>query len=1054
MRILLRKKIRIYTFLVFSGFFFLLPFVSYADFNSQINYQGKLTDTDNLAVPDGNYIMKFRLYTTATSATTTNIWEEIRLDSGDRITVTDGLFSVMLGSSTPLSTVNFNQTLYLGVEICGTSGLSGCDDEMSPRKILGTVPSAFEAGKLSGLNSSQFLRSDAENSTSTASTFLRITQSGAGKIAEFIGQSSASVLALLSNGNVGVGTSTPYSRFSVWGSGTGTDRLFELTNNSSTTLAAFLEDGTGYFLGNIGIGTTTPGTIFSLGNTGPDTINISTTATSTFGSGIDIRTGCFAVNGVCVGGGSGVSTFLGLTDTQSSFTANRIIHTNSLGNALTDTDGFVFDGINFGIGTSSPYARLSVVGQAVAEYFTATSSNATSTFTNLRFTGNFRTPFTSNRVPFVSTDGILSESADLTYVSGKLTAEGGLEVSRNTNTYSHFGGATTNLPVSPTNDTDRLVTIKGVTGTTGDRRGLLTAVDFTGSSANAGSNMAFQSIAKHGGSGALTATTGAGGISGGRMGVRFGSSALGTVTLATGLSILNEKPDLSVSSATLTEVIGLQIEGGGFSTSGGVGDYAGIRVRSPTLISGSMTNNYGLRIDDLTVGTNRYAIYADGTTKSYFGGNVGIGTTTPYSKLTVWGVGTGTNRIFELVNNASTTLFSVLDNGTTHIGTATAGNIVFETSATGDIVRVGVGTSTPDADFTIVSNQPNSNTYLFTIATTTGDVINRKFTVDSDGDVAIDGSLTNPADYAEAFTVVGLKTEYEPGDIVVASKLEPGKVEKSYKPYQGNLAGVYSTKPGIVGTLAKSPTAYRIEETNDIPVGVMGRVPVKVSDENGPIKAGDYITSSSRLGIGMKATKPGRVVGVALEDFTPSSNGEVGKIMTFINNNTFYFGAGDLNLEKRIFDLEAFVKGGNTGGFGFDYILSNLETLGVKIQDGFAYFKNLIAEKLTVGNRENPAGITLFDTITGEPYCLSINSGVVNSEPGECQIFKSGGGSVDYPDDKIKVDNKDDFKADEIGPKEETGSEENEEKVGVGAGPENEIVEGEPETELELEEEL
>ncbi|WKZ26153.1 MAG: hypothetical protein QY304_01960 [Candidatus Paceibacterota bacterium] len=1057
MRILLRKKIRIYTFLVFSGFFFLLPFVSYADFNSQINYQGKLTDTNNLAVPDGNYIMKFRLYTTATSATTTNIWEEIRIDSGDRITVTDGLFSVMLGSSTPLSTVNFNQTLYLGVEICGTSGLSGCDDEMSPRKILGTVPSAFEAGKLSGLNSSQFLRSDAENSTSTASTFLRITQSGAGKIAEFIGQSSASVLALLSNGNVGVGTSSPYSRFSVWGSGTGASRLFELTNNSSTTLAAFLEDGTGYFLGNIGIGTTTPGTIFSLGNTGPDTINISTTATSTFGSGIDIRTGCFAVNGVCVGGGSGVSTFLGLTDTQSSFTANRIIHTNSSGNALTDTDGFVFDGINFGIGTSSPYARLSVVGQAVAEYFTATSSNATSTFTNLRFTGNFRTPFTSNRVPFVSTDGILSESADLTYVSGKLTAEGGLEVSRNMNTYSHFGGATTNLPVSPTNDTDRLVTIKGITGTSGERRGLLTAVDFTGSSSNSGSNMAFQSIAKHSGSGALTLTTGPGGLSGGRVGLHFGSTALGTISLATGLSVWSERGSLTVNNASITEYIGLQIEesiwylGG----SGAITDYSGIRVRSPsTTGSGTMTNVYGLRIDEIVRGNNRFAIYTGGTTKSYFGGNVGIGTTTPYSKLTVWGVGTGTNRIFELVNNASTTLFSVLDNGTTHIGTATAGNIVFETSATGNVVRVGVGTSTPDADFTIVSNQPNANTYLFTIATTTGDVINRKFTVDSDGDVAIDGSLTNPADYAEAFTVVGLKTEYEPGDIVVASKLEPGKVEKSYGVYQANLVGVYSTKPGIIGTLSKSPTAYRIEETNDIPVGVMGRVPVKVSDENGPIKAGDYITSSSRLGIGMKATKPGRVVGVALEDFTPSSNGEVGKIMTFINNNTFYFGEGDLNLEKRISDLEAFVKGGNAGGFGFDYILTNFEMLGVKIQDGFAYFKNLIAEKLTVGNRENPAGITLFDTITGEPYCLSINSGVVNSAPGECQIFKSGGGSVDYPDDQVGSDNKGDFKADEIGSKEETGSEENEEKVSVGAGPENEIVEGEPETELDLEEEL
>jgi len=35
---------------------------------------------------------------------------------------------------------------------------------------------------------------------------------------------------------------------------------------------------------------------------------------------------------------------------------------------------------NVGIGTTSPYAKLSVVGETVAEYFTATSTTATSTF--------------------------------------------------------------------------------------------------------------------------------------------------------------------------------------------------------------------------------------------------------------------------------------------------------------------------------------------------------------------------------------------------------------------------------------------------------------------------------------------------------------------------------------------------------------------------------------------------------------------------------------------------------------------------------------------------
>lgn len=66
--------------------------------------------------------------------------------------------------------------------------------------------------------------------------------------------------------------------------------------------------GGAIFQNSIGIGTSSPGTPLSLGNTGNDTINISPTGTSTFGSGINLRTGCFAVNGTCIGGGGGSGT--------------------------------------------------------------------------------------------------------------------------------------------------------------------------------------------------------------------------------------------------------------------------------------------------------------------------------------------------------------------------------------------------------------------------------------------------------------------------------------------------------------------------------------------------------------------------------------------------------------------------------------------------------------------------------------------------------------------------------------------------------------------------
>jgi hypothetical protein len=46
-------------------------------------------------------------------------------------------------------------------------------------------------------------------------------------------------------------------------------------------------------------------------------------------------------------------------------------------------------------------------------------------------------------------------------------------------------------------------------------------------------------------------------------------------------------------------------------------------------------------------------------------GNVGIGTTTPYSRLTVWGADNASTSPFAVVNSASTTVFAVYDNGNT-----------------------------------------------------------------------------------------------------------------------------------------------------------------------------------------------------------------------------------------------------------------------------------------------------------------------------------------------------------------------------------------------------
>lgn len=149
-------------------------------------------------------------------------------------------------------------------------------------------------------------------------------------------------MAILASGNIGIATTTPAAKLHTTSTDGGT-YPFAISGNSkgmrvitssvgtsiqgvdSTLVSAYnplsidgsvvtiKSNGTTEAIKvdsnqNIGLGSTTPGTKLSIGNTGNDTINISATATSTFGSGINLRTGCFAVNGVCISGGGGGSS--------------------------------------------------------------------------------------------------------------------------------------------------------------------------------------------------------------------------------------------------------------------------------------------------------------------------------------------------------------------------------------------------------------------------------------------------------------------------------------------------------------------------------------------------------------------------------------------------------------------------------------------------------------------------------------------------------------------------------------------------------------------------
>ncbi|MFA7209415.1 MAG: H-type lectin domain-containing protein [Parcubacteria group bacterium] len=121
----------------------------------------------------------------------------------------------------------------------------------------------------------------------------------------------------------------------------------------------------------------------------------------------------------------------------------------------------------------------------------------------------------------------------------------------------------------------------------------------------------------------------------------------------------------------------------------------------------------------------------------------------------------------------------------------------------------------------------------------------------------------------------------EPGDVVAINGEISAGIKKSEKIYDQNVIGVISTNPGI--TL---DDAIGIGQGRAVAVALAGRIPVKVSSENGRVVAGDYLTASSVPGVAMKATKAGLVIGQALQDFGYADD-TVGLVLTFVKNAYF-----------------------------------------------------------------------------------------------------------------------------------------------------------------------